>query len=209
MYRLGLMGASPKDDMGKLITLTLVTAYYGLFFAIGLRKFYVLKLKLIFPTPTATAYTIRALHAGGAAAEAAGRKKAIVLAVFFAGAAVFTVLSKYAPGILWDHHVFWWLYTWGWDGIIAAENWGWWFEYTPAFIGAGMLSGSNASFSFFGGTVLAFALVGPLTVKYGETFGTAIDPDAFPGYMSYKSPILDVVDRSHGHALLFVRRSRV
>jgi uncharacterized oligopeptide transporter (OPT) family protein len=111
----------------------------------------------------------------------------------FGGAATLRVVSIYAPGILWDHHVFWWLYTWGWDGIIAAESWGWVFEYTPAFIGAGILSGMNASLSFFGGSVLAWALIGPLTVKYGATFGTPLAVDevtgeqAFPGWYSYNS----------------------
>lgn len=111
----------------------------------------------------------------------------------FGGAALLRVVSIYAPGILWDHHVFWWLYTWGWDGIIAAESWGWVFEYTPAFIGAGILSGMNASLSFFGGSVLAWALIGPLTVKYGATFGQlqGLDPETgenpFPGWYSYNS----------------------
>ena len=65
-----------SPDIGKLITFSACTAYYGLFFAIALRKFYILKLKLIFPSPTAVAYTIRSLHAGGAEAEASGRRKA-------------------------------------------------------------------------------------------------------------------------------------
>lgn len=139
------------------------------------------------------AYTVRALHAGGAASEASGRRKAKCLAMAFGGAATLRVVSIYAPGILWDHHVFWWLYTWGWSGIVAAESWGWIFEYTPAFIGAGVLSGLNASLSFFGGSVLAWALIGPLTVKYGATFGKPMfaDPDTdenlFPGLMSYNS----------------------
>lgn len=215
MYQLGLMSSKPQDgessssqvssrkthkyssgaraDFGKLVTFSICTAYYGLFFAVALRKFYILKLKLIFPSPTAVAYTIRALHAGGAEGEASGRKKAKCLAVAFTGAATLRVVSIYAPGILWDHHVFWWLYTWGWDGIVAAESWGWVFEYTPAFIGAGVLSGLNASLSFFGGSVLAWALVGPLTVKYGATFGVplgvdeATGVDAFPGWVSYNS----------------------
>ena len=37
-----------------------------------------------------------------------------------------------------------------------------------------------------GGGVLAWALIGPLTVKYGATFGVAAD-ERFPGYMSYTS----------------------
>ncbi|POS73234.1 oligopeptide transporter [Diaporthe helianthi] len=193
MYQMGLMSKDPSQDFGKLVTFSICTAYYGLFFAIALRKFYILKLKLIFPSPTAVAYTLRALHAGGAASEASGKKKAKCLALAFGGAAALRVVSIYAPGILWDHHVFWWLYTWGWDGIIAAESWGWLFEYTPAFIGAGILSGLNASLSFFGGSVLAWALIGPLTVKYGATFGIALGLDeetgenAFPGWYSYNS----------------------
>ncbi|KAH8646364.1 OPT oligopeptide transporter [Xylariales sp. PMI_506] len=192
MYQMGLMSSTPQEDIGKLITFSICTAYYGLFFAIALRKFYILKLKLVFPTPTAVAYTIRALHAGGAAAEKAARKKAMCLSYAFTGAVVLRVVSEYAPGILWDHHVFWWLYTWGWDGIIAAESWGWIFEYTPAFIGAGVLSGMNASLSFFGGSVLAWALIGPLTVKYGAAFGKPMVADddgnnLFPGYMNYNS----------------------
>lgn len=185
MYQMGLLSARPQEDFGKLITFALCTAYYGVFFAIALRKFYILKLKLIFPSPTAVGYTIRALHAGGAAGEAAARRKAICLAIAFGFAVVLRVASAYAPGILWDHHVFWWLYTWGWDAIIAAETWGWFFEYTPAFIGAGILSGMNASLSFFGGQVLAWAFIGPLTMKYGATFG--IPNEDVPGLWSIGS----------------------
>lgn len=188
MYKMGLMSANPQDDIGKLITFSACTAYYGLFFAIALRKFYILKLKLIFPSPTAVAYTIRSLHAGGAEAEASGRRKATMLGWAFGGSVVWRVAASYAPGILWDHHVFWWLHTWGWKEIIAAESWGWVFEYTPAFIGAGILSGMNASLSFFGGSVLAWALIGPLTVKYGATFG--VEDETFPGLWSYNG--LDV-----------------
>lgn len=92
----------------------------------------------------------------------------------------------YAPGILWDHHVFWWLYTWGWTGIVTAENWGWIFEYTPAFIGAGILSGMNASWSFFGGEVLAWALIGPVTIKYGATFGKNVGEYGLMNYNDLK-----------------------
>lgn len=181
---MNLLSKKPQQDMGKLITFSLCTAYYGLFFAIALRKFYILKLKLIFPSPTAVAYTIRALHAGGAAGEKAASRKAKVLAISFGASVVLRVVSMYAPGILWDHHVFWWLYSWGWKGVISIVSWGWIFEYTPAFLGAGILSGMNASLSFFLGNVLAWALIGPLTVKYGETHGIHGESSP-PGLMSY------------------------
>lgn len=195
MYQMGLLSTKPQDDFWKLITFAACTAYYGLFFAIALRKFYILKLKLIFPSPTAVAYTIRALHAGGAAAEAAGKRKASCLGFTFLGAVIWRVMSEYAPGLLWDHHWGWWFYTWGWKAIpIAAESWGWFMEYTPAFIGAGVLSGMNASLSFFGGTVLAWGLIGPLTVHYGTTFGKLHSVD-IPGYWNYAS--LSMTDPVH------------
>lgn len=40
MYHLGLM-TTPKGDIGRLFTLTIITAFYGLFFAIPLRKYYI------------------------------------------------------------------------------------------------------------------------------------------------------------------------
>lgn len=58
--------------------------------------------------------------------------------------------------------------------MIRLENWGWWLEFTPAFYGAGMLSGMNASWSFFGGAVLAWGIIGPATISTGVTQGIAL-----------------------------------
>ena len=63
-YQLGLLSATPKEDFGKLCTFTIACAYYGMFFAIPLRKLYILKQKLAFPSATAAAFTIRSLHTG-------------------------------------------------------------------------------------------------------------------------------------------------
>jgi uncharacterized oligopeptide transporter (OPT) family protein len=40
MYHLGLM-TTPRQDIGRLFLLTSITAFYGLFFAIPLRKYYI------------------------------------------------------------------------------------------------------------------------------------------------------------------------
>lgn len=177
MYQLDLLGASPKADFWKLIGLTCCTAFFGIFFAIGLRKFYILKLKLIFPTPTAVAHVIRALHKGGKDAEDDARRKALVLAAAFAFAAALRVISQYAPGLLWDWHVFYWLYSLGFSSMAAIESWGWVVELTPAFFGAGILSGLNASLSFFAGSIIAWAICGPLTVHFGFTAGVPASGD--------------------------------
>lgn len=59
MYRLSLLSDNPKDDFGRILTITLVCAFFGLFAAVPLRKFFIInvarELNLIFPTPTATA----------------------------------------------------------------------------------------------------------------------------------------------------------
>ena len=54
MYQLNLLSKNPVDDFGRLITFCIVSAYYGLFFATPLRKFFIIyvarELRLIFPT---------------------------------------------------------------------------------------------------------------------------------------------------------------
>jgi len=53
MYRLGLL-SDPAKDMGKLIGLSAAAAFFGVFFVIPLRKYYIVNQKLTFPTPAAT-----------------------------------------------------------------------------------------------------------------------------------------------------------
>lgn len=43
MYRLNLLSHEPTQDVGRLIALTVCVAYYGVFFVIPLRKYYILK----------------------------------------------------------------------------------------------------------------------------------------------------------------------
>src|SRR4051794_32261554 len=104
--------------------------------------------------------------------EAAAKKKVTALLITFAGALILRVVSQYAPGILWDWNIFWWFYAWGHysNAAIAVQNWGWVIEWTPAFIGSGMLVGLNAALSFFGGSVLAWGIIGPALVHNGVAF---------------------------------------
>ncbi|CAE6510756.1 unnamed protein product [Rhizoctonia solani] len=186
MYRMNLMSEFPDADVGRLIALTVSAAFFGVFFAIPLRKYYILKEKLMFPTPTATAFTIRALHAGRTGAEAA-RKKSIGLASSFGIAFCFKVAAGYLPGVIWDWHIGWTFYRLGWTNMIELDNFGWWLEFTPAFFGAGMLSGMNASWSFFGGFVLAWGIIAPSLIATGGAVGKQRSPDEFPEVWSYQA----------------------
>ena len=51
MYLLGLLSESPEQDVGKLIALTVTAGFFGVFFVIPLRRYYIIKQKLTFPTP--------------------------------------------------------------------------------------------------------------------------------------------------------------
>ncbi|KAK7047421.1 hypothetical protein VNI00_006652 [Paramarasmius palmivorus] len=184
MYRLGLLSPLPQQDVGTLIAITVCTGFFGIFFVIPLRRYYIVHQKLTFPTPAATAYTIRSLHRGKDGAEIA-KKKSLALLYSFIACFVFKVVSSYAPGILYDWHIGWTLYRLGFSGIIQMENYGWFIEITPAFFGAGMLSGLNASWSFMGGAILAYGIIAPALVKNGLAVGRAAS-DEFP-LVSYGS----------------------
>ncbi|KAG0151242.1 hypothetical protein CROQUDRAFT_712984 [Cronartium quercuum f. sp. fusiforme G11] len=183
MYQLGLLSPNPKDDVRKLILFTMAGAFFGMAFAIPMRKHYILRQKLVFPTPTATALAIHGLHSGPEG-EVAGKKQAICLGVALLCSITLRVVSQYLPGIVWDWHWGWWLYKMGAKGAIEADNWTWFFEFTPAFLGAGILSGLNASLSFYLGTVLAWGIVGPALVARGLAFGR---PGEAEGLVSYQA----------------------
>lgn len=194
MYQLHLMSENPKDDFKRILTLTLVCSTFGLFFAVPLRKFFIVnvarELRLIFPSPTATAVAIRSMHAVGTGAAEA-MKKIKALGIAFAVALIQRVASYYAIGILYDWHIFTWFFIWGnynnW--ALNIENWGWMIEWTPAFIGSGMLVGINTGVSMFLGSFFAWGFLGPILVHYNICIGKKLLPDdpKWDGYVSFYS----------------------
>ncbi|KAH6917934.1 OPT oligopeptide transporter protein-domain-containing protein [Coprinopsis sp. MPI-PUGE-AT-0042] len=191
MYRLELMSENPADDIGKLIALTACAGFFGLFFVIPLRRYYIIQQKLTFPTPAATAFTIRQLHKGKTGAVVA-YKKAMGLVYSFAATFVFKIMTGYAPGIIYDWHIGWTLYRLGFTGAIQIENFGWILEFTPAFFGVGMLSGINASYSFLGGMILAWGVIGPSLIKNGLAVGRP-NPDD-PNLVSHLTMVFTDTD---------------
>lgn len=174
--------STPQEDFWRLVSLTVVGGYFGFAFATPLRKFFIIyvarELRLVFPSSSATAMTIRSMHAA-TTGEAIAKLKMRALSIAFSAAFALRVASQYATGILWDWHLFTWFYIWSGHSnqALAIENWGWLVEWTPAFIGVGILVGLNTAFSFFAGSVLAWGIVGPTLVHHGEAFGVQLLPD--------------------------------
>lgn len=134
------------------------------------------------------------MHAtAGGAKEAMSKLKA--LGASFVGALIHRVVSYYAVGILYDWHVFTWFYIWsGYSNwALNIENWGWYIELTPAFIGSGMLIGLNSALSMFGGSFLAWGLIGPVLVHYGTCIGVPGNPTDDPRW----DPLMSFTSLSH------------
>lgn len=192
MYQLELLSDDPKKDFGRILTVTMVSAFFGFFAAVPLRKFFVInvarELNLVFPSPTATAMAIRSMHAIGSGAADA-MKKIKALGFSFLGAFLHIIVSQYADGILHNWHIFTWFYIWGGynNGAMAPESWGWYIQLTPAFFGSGILVGLNAAISWWGGTFFAFGILGPILVHIGECVGEPLGEGKWASYVNYNS----------------------
>lgn len=127
-------------------------------------------------------------------------KKVKVLLIAFSLALLLRVVSNFAPGILWDWHVFTWFFIWGkyHNSAILVENWGWYFSLTPAIIGSGMMIGMNTVLSMFAGTLVSWGIIGPVLVRTNTAKGLLImgDDDTGPWKnfttyfsMSLKDPV--------------------
>ncbi|KAF2867123.1 oligopeptide transporter [Massariosphaeria phaeospora] len=203
MYQLNLL-STPAGDYMKIVALTAVSGYFGFFFATPMRKFFVIyvarELRLIFPTASATAMTIRSMHQA-VTGEAMAKMKMKGLSIAFTAALVLRVVSQYAVGILWDWHFFTWFYIWGNynNAALAVENWGWYLEWTPAFIGSGMLVGLNVSVSFLAGSIIAWGIIGPALVHNNMAWGKNLgegDPK-WDGYTTFGSLSLAACNKDY------------
>jgi uncharacterized oligopeptide transporter (OPT) family protein len=171
MYGLNLL-STPTQDFGKLIALGIVCGFYGMFFAVPLRKFYILRQHLIFPESTVTAIAIRTLHCSPENA----RPQIICLAVCFAASFVWNFIREFAPGILSQWNFFYWISLFAGPKILSAHNWGFGTtENSAAMFGLGIIVGLNGALSMCAGAILGWGVLGPITVATGLTAGIHIE----------------------------------
>lgn len=190
-YQLGLL-EDPLRDYGRIVALTSAGAFFGLFATMPLRELFIKRiareLHLTFPSATACAMAIQNLHQADDRTERTAVRKMHALAGAMGAAALLRMVSQYAPGVLWEWHIFTWLYVWSnyqAEILLAFESWGWYLECSPAFVGAGIIVGPNLAFSFLGGSVLAWAIIGPILEWNGAAHSMRLTSD--PDWSSYVS----------------------
>lgn len=148
------------STVGMLIWVTSV-AFLGVFFAVPLRRQYVVIEKLRFPTGTATANTIVSMFADGVSAIA----KAKVL-VWIAGAAAAYSLGSYFVSYLENVPLA------NLGGVFAvAAAWQFKLYLGPMLFGAGFLMGTRVAVSLLAGAIVAWAVLAPLSVHMGWVEG--------------------------------------
>lgn len=137
------------------------TSFLGVFFAIPLRRQILVVDQLVFPTGTAAANTIRAMHATGAEAM----QKARALSLMGLASAVITWLRD-GPGAFMPHAIMAPSKLTGIAGIawskltIGAA-------FSPMMIGAGFLVGPRVGVSLAIGGMLAWGVIAPVLHIYG------------------------------------------
>ncbi|KAI0238509.1 hypothetical protein L0F63_006157 [Massospora cicadina] len=158
MFRLGLLPPI-QECWARFYLWTLAAAFYGMFFAIPLRRYFVIQQKLVFPSCTAAAHTIRSLHAD-AGEDSKRQTRWIVLS--FALSTLFKLVSYFVPFIVDMHPLYWVSTLVGSTALKAIDlEWGWKLQITTAFLGAGMMVSMNTALSFFFGNLLAWGVMGP------------------------------------------------
>ncbi|KAG0006014.1 hypothetical protein BGZ80_008579 [Entomortierella chlamydospora] len=174
MYRMGLMETrDPKNDVAALILWTICSAFFGMFYAIPLRSYFVINQNLPFPSPRAAAETIKNLHKAGSSAANDARKSGMFLAISFFGSMVWGVAGKFIPGIFDSIHFLYYIgKAAGSAAVMGADTaWGWYFNWEWAFIGAGFMTPGSTVASFILGQIAAFGIAGPLMTSSGYLTG--------------------------------------
>ncbi|KAI9677299.1 MAG: Ras GTPase activating protein ira2 [Trizodia sp. TS-e1964] len=159
----------------KLVLWALGLAFFGVVFAVPLRKQVVVREKLRFPSGTATALIIGVLHGerGRKRGDEEERESGAggwedrlrLLLLSFAGSGVYTLITYFIP-ILRNLPVF---------GHFLARNWLWTFNPSPGYVGQGLIMGPATTLHMLVGAVLAWAVLSPLAKAKGWAPGEVGD----------------------------------
>ena len=168
MYRMGLL-TSIQGDLTRIALWALAASLYGIFFAIPLRKYFILKQKLVFPTPTGAANIIKSFHASDEGASQAGKKTKALL-IILTISIVWLLLAFFVP-VLKNWHIFYWIgHATHSKFFLEADAWNFYFTLSFAFLGAGLMTTFNNAASTMAGSILGWDIIGPILLAKGIAF---------------------------------------
>ncbi|KAI9276291.1 OPT oligopeptide transporter protein-domain-containing protein [Sporodiniella umbellata] len=198
-----LMTSSDNPDgpvvltASQLILWSLAVAFFGVFFAIPLRKQTIIREKLKFPSGTATAQMISLLHekpdptvespnlrrrVGASAAQEQTRLlgsddfervwslKLRGMLVSFSVSSVYTVLTYFFPSINTLP-----IFNWLTFNLIDFRAWEWYFTPSFSYIGQGIIMGLPTTLSMLLGCVIGWGILSPLAYYTGWAPGPVDD----------------------------------
>ncbi|KAF8455269.1 OPT oligopeptide transporter protein-domain-containing protein [Kalaharituber pfeilii] len=181
-------------SISQLIIWSMGVAFFGVFFAVPLRKQVIIKEKMKFPSGTATALMISVLHGErkqnednssregyepiisseieGSSGNVAGLEgstswetKMKILVYSFGISGVYTLASYFFP-ILRDVPIF---------GSALASTWLWTLNPSPAYVGQGIIMGTSTTLHMLLGAIVGWGILSPLAKRSGWAPGAVND----------------------------------
>lgn len=202
---LGMLDPPVVLSTGQLLAWAAALTYFGIFFAVPLRRQTILVEKLTFPSGTATAKLIQLLHGGalpsgtrigsapddflsGDELDGVGVAAAPwrVLAASFAASFGISALTYVSlPAADPTLHIF------SWVGMPALTTWRWTLRPALSYVGQGMIMGTRPGASLLLGALLAWGLLGPMARSMqwapGECGATPRPSSPSPPRLSFAS----------------------
>eukprot|EP00475_Leptophrys_vorax_P008841 TRINITY_DN15771_c0_g1_i1.p1 TRINITY_DN15771_c0_g1~~TRINITY_DN15771_c0_g1_i1.p1 ORF type:complete len:795 (+),score=202.69 TRINITY_DN15771_c0_g1_i1:185-2569(+) len=174
-------GSTFSMTVGEMILWGLALGFFGVFFAVPLRKQTIVVEKLTFPSGTATARLIEMLHKNNLRSSISSSSKQNaeeqaeservylmqwkVLGGTFAGFAFINLMAYFAPQLN-NLPIF------SWIGLSVMTQYLWTFQLSFGYIGQGMIMGVRSAFSMLAGCIIGFGILSP----YAKSKGWAPGP---------------------------------
>ncbi|KAK3144203.1 hypothetical protein QOZ80_4AG0310020 [Eleusine coracana subsp. coracana] len=168
-----------NPHLGWMIGFMFLVSFVGLFSLVPLRKVMIVDYKLSYPSGTATAYLINGFHTPAGAKLA--KKQVRTLGKYFSFSFVWAFFQ--------------WFYTAGDDcgfssfptfGLEAFKN-RFYFDFSPTYVGVGMICPYIVNVSLLLGGVLSWGLMWPLiSKKKGDWYPDSLPESSLHGLQAYK-----------------------
>ena len=176
MYQMGIFDHTKiKDDFWRIALWGTTTAFFGIFFTMPLRKWFIIRqAHLPFPSPTAAAACIKSFHQEGDKESGDRQFKTLLYTLVFGFCwIVIGYFVPYMRDLYINLYLSRWIATWGpaFTGLSNAFDWLdeslFVFTFSWAFFGAGMMMGPSTSGWFFFGQMFFWTGVGKVLMDQG------------------------------------------